>query len=117
VNSTLGRTMNSTWYYGISEGNETIPLSSNINFTNSTINSLFFTASNRFTDYYWKLEVDDGTITKNQTYQFRTEGYNGVGGVGIISTNIYGILGIMGLIVGIIVLVILMINKRKEQDF
>jgi len=117
-NSSSGKTMNCSWYYGLSYGNETTLLATDSNFSNSsTINHLFFNATDRFTTYYWKIILDDGTNNLTELYNFRTEGFGGFpGGVGIVSTsNVFRIFGLIGLL-GVIGFVIFISRRRKEDN-
>ncbi len=70
--------MNVSWYYG-SQGAENTLLGSDTNFVNSTQFELNWNASDRVTDYYWRIMVDDGTNYYNYTYSFKTEGYSAGG--------------------------------------
>ncbi len=79
INHTDGETMNLSWYYG-SQGSENTLLGSDTNFVNSTQSELNYNASDRVTDYYWRIMVDDGSNYYNYTYSFKTEGYGGGGG-------------------------------------
>jgi len=97
INSTGGQTMNVSWYYGLTEGNENILLGTDNNFVNSTQTELFYPAIDRVTTYYWRVQVDDGTNYVNETFSFRTVGYPG-GGTGGGGSTVIGIVGLFGLI-------------------
>ena len=80
INSTTGLTMNVSWYWGTSAGNENTLIGTDTNFTNSTQVELFFEANGRATTYYWRAQADDGTNYQNETFSFTTEPYGGGGG-------------------------------------
>ena len=73
INSTLGRTMNMSLFYG-TEGNVNTLLTTHSNVTNGTYNADYFTASSRVNTYYWRVQLDDGSNFVNETYNFTTEG-------------------------------------------
>ena len=74
INSATGLTMNMSIYYG-TVGNVNTLLTTHTNVANGTYNADYFTASNRTTTYYWRVQVDDGTNYENKTYSFTTEGF------------------------------------------
>ena len=113
INHTNGETMNITWYYGLFEGDETILLGTDTNITNSTQNELFFIASGRATNYYWRVHVNDGAEHINETFNFKTEGY-GMGGGQLISDG--NGMGAALLIGGISFVLLLFIIIRKRRD-
>jgi len=99
-NHTQGLNMNISWYYGLSEGNETIFLGFDNDIVNSTQNELFYTAINHSTNYFWRIQVDDGINVGNRTYHFMTDSdvsfISGGSSAGIV--GIVGIIGVVGLI-------------------
>jgi len=111
INHSTGDTMNISWYYGLSLGNETILLGTENNINNGTFTELFYPAINRTTSYYWRVQADDGTNYLNETYSFTTEGYPTVP----MPTNIG--LAIIGIIFGTLgILSFFMIsNKRRKR--
>ena len=108
INSTLGITMNISIFYG-SEGLENILLYSNSNITNSTQNALNYNASNRATNYYWRIMANDGSFWLNETYAFKTEGYTGH----LIKNNNFAIIGIL---LGFFALIFVLLFKKKKRD-
>jgi len=115
LNSTTGQTMNITWYYGLTQGSETIPLGTDTLFTNSTQTELFHIANTRSTWYYWRIQVDDGTHHINDSFYFRTEGYPGGGGYVMPTGGTIGYIGIFGL-VGFIIILIYLFKRKKENN-
>ncbi len=109
INHTSGQIMNISWYYG-PLGNENILLGIDTNFSNSTQFEQNWNASVRATDYYWRIQIDDGINYENYSYTFMTEGYGG----GHIITSPYVAIafGAIALIIGIIVF--LFIRRRKS---
>jgi len=102
--------MNISWYYGLSEGNETLLLGSENNISNGTFTELFYPATNRTTVYYWRVMANDGTNWINETYSFTTEGYPTVP----MPTNIG--LALIGIIFGTLGIVSLfMVQKKKKK--
>jgi len=74
INSATGLTMNMSIYYG-TKGNVNTLLTTHTNVANGTYNADYFTASNRTTTYYWRVQLNDGTNYLNETYNFTTEGF------------------------------------------
>jgi len=107
--------MNITWYYGLTQGSETIPLGTDTLFTNSTQTELFHIANTRSTWYYWRIQVDDGTHHINDSFYFRTEGYPGGGGYVMPTGGTIGYIGIFGL-VGFIIILIYLFKRKKENN-
>jgi hypothetical protein len=79
INHSDGLEMTAKWYYG-PQGSENNLLGEDTNIFNSTQSELNWNASNRFTDYYWRLQVNDTNGNyENYTYNFKTEGFAGGG--------------------------------------
>jgi len=114
INHTTGDTMNISWYYG-SEGNENILLGTDSNIVNSTQSQLNFNASSRTTDYYWRIQVDDGSVFENYTYTFQTEGLAGGGALRINQGIIASVLLIGLTSFGMICLYVFGSKKKKER--
>jgi len=110
INHTEGETMNISWYYG-TQGNENTLLGTDVNFTNSTQSELNWNASNRVTDYYWRVMINDGTNYVNYSFEFQTEGYNpGIN----MDRGIWMIFAIMFIIP--IALLFMGIKKKKNDE-
>jgi hypothetical protein len=77
INHTGGDIMNISWYYGDSLDNCYNLLGSDNLIYNSTQSELDFNASTLSTNYYWRIQVNDGINYINETYKFITEGYSG----------------------------------------
>jgi len=110
-NSSLGKTMNVTWYYGLSEGNETILIETDENITNSTQSCLLYIASDSYTTYYWRVWVNDGTNNINETFSFTTEGL-----MGISPRSSIGIVGVIG-IFGVLGFVFVIVRRRRNNEY
>ena len=102
VSHANGSSMDISLYYGLTEGNETILFGTYSNMNNCTILQLLENATSRSTNYYWRVNINDGSNQSNFTFSFKTEGLSGAGatsypypsyGVGLL-----GVLGIFGLI-------------------
>jgi len=114
VNHSAGNTMNVSFYYGTTEGNENTLLGTDNNVANGSYSQSFFQASNRSTTYYWRIQVDDGETYINETFEFKTEGFPG-GTVGQPSGNyIYGVIGLLG--IAILPLVLWKLKKKRDEE-
>jgi len=108
VNHSEGQAMNISWYYGPLGGENNL-LGTDSGFYNSTQSEVNWNASERMTDYHWRVMINAGDSYENFTYGFRTEGY---GGGHIISSPYVGVaLGAMALIIAIVVF--LFIRRRR----
>jgi len=89
-NHTNGETMNVSWYWGTTEGDENTLIGSDSGFVNSTQSELFFASTGRRTVYYWRVMVDDGSYYENNTFNFTTASVGG-GGVSVRDSTALGI--------------------------
>jgi len=113
INSTFGEIMNVSWYYGLTEATTINHYGTDTNFTNSTQHKVYYPASSRLTDYYWRLQADDGEYYYNQTYNFRTEGYTAGGGSGGGGNYMLPLVfGAFGIILGVLSIII---NKKRRN--
>ena len=110
INSTTGLTMNVSWYWGTSSGNENTLIGTDTNFTNSSQTELFFEANTRVTEYFWRACANDGTNYQNESFSFTTEGYP-------IAPRPFntGLIGVAILFGGIGITLFLMVGKKKEK--
>ena len=111
INHTTGDTMNISWYYGATIGNENTILGNENNITNSTQSKLFFQASNRSTTYYWRVMANDGIHYINKTYSFTSDF---VGGGISRPSNIA--LAVMGMMFGIFGLLSMFALKKRKKN-
>jgi hypothetical protein len=79
--------------------------------SNGTFNVLDYNASGRFTNYFWRIMVDDGSSWVNGSYSFRTEGYANVA----LPVSNVGILGLIGFF-GVISFVFIFRWLRRKND-
>ena len=68
-----GDKMNVSLYYGPSLDNTNTLLDNYSNIDNSTLTALLFTASARSTNYYWRINANDGDTETNLTLKFKSE--------------------------------------------
>ena len=71
-----------------------------------------FTASDRSTNYYWRINANDGDTETNLTLKFKSE-YEDAAGFYPVSNNSYALVGLLGLI-GLLAL--LWRKKRKGDE-
>jgi len=110
VNHSNGTSMNISWYYGLSQGNENNLLGTDTNQNNGTVTELFYSATNRTTTYYWRVQVDDGTTYVNDSFYFKTEGTP----TGIVPPN--RSLAIIAMMFGVFgIISMLMFNKKRKK--
>jgi len=111
-NHSTGNTMNVSWYYGTTLGDENTLFGTDTNINNGTQNELFYPSTNLSTIYYWKIVVNDGNGNWcNESYSFTTEGYTAF--MFPSDNSVYGIIGILGLL-GFISFII--ISKRRKNN-
>jgi len=109
VNHAEGKKINITWFYSTSKNDINTSLGNNYNITNSTINQLFYPATNRSNKYYWRVCANDGSIWENVTYEFKTEGYPG-GSAPQEDNSVVFIFAIFALLIAFIALI-----KRRRK--
>ena len=116
IHSSMGLTMNVSWYYGTALTNCNTLLGTDTNFSNSTQTELYHTANTRSTNYYYRVQANDGNNYVNDTFTFKTEGY--IGGGGTFPNN-GAPLGIAAgaLIFGILGFMIAIKRKRRRNKF
>jgi hypothetical protein len=115
INHSGSSMMNVSWYYGNSLDTCNNLLGTDTGFYNSTQSELDFNASKLSTDYYWRIQVDDGTNYVNETYYFKTEGYSG-GYSYTPPSNSLWVLSLFGLI-GIALWLISRKRKKKKEYY
>ncbi|MBD3263569.1 MAG: LPXTG cell wall anchor domain-containing protein [Candidatus Omnitrophica bacterium] len=111
-NQIEGEEMNVSIYYGPSLNTTNTLLENFSNINNGTQTALMFTASSRSTNYYWRINVNDGETETNATLTFKTE-YEDAAGFYPVSNNSYALVGLLGLI-GLLAL--LWRKKRKGDE-
>jgi hypothetical protein len=79
VNS-LSNVMNISWYWGTTLGDENTFLETDSNIGDGSVTCIFTNATGFNTEYFWRIQVDDGTYWENNTFSFTTIGQGGGGG-------------------------------------